>query len=57
MLVIEKAAQQRRTPKRVREFHLHNTLALWTTAVLRRFSTRATQPDDNHDPPAPFSVR
>jgi hypothetical protein len=40
MLLIEKAAQQRRTPKRVREFHAHNTLAFWSAAVLRRFSIR-----------------
>jgi hypothetical protein len=40
MLVIEKAAQQRRTPKRVREFHAHSTLELWSAAVLRHFSIR-----------------
>jgi len=37
MLVVEKAAEQRRTPKRVREFHADNTLAFWSAAVLGRF--------------------
>jgi hypothetical protein len=34
----EKAAQQRRTPKRGCEFDVRCTLALWSAAVLRRFS-------------------
>lgn len=57
MLLIEKAAQQRRTPKRVREFHAHNTLAFWGAAVLRRFSIRGTQHDDDHNSPVAFAAR
>jgi hypothetical protein len=32
-----KAAQQRRTPKRGREFNAHDALAFWSAPVLRRF--------------------
>jgi hypothetical protein len=57
MLGIEKAAQRRRTPKRVREFYAHNALALWGVAALRRFSIRATEKGDNHNPSAAFAAR
>jgi hypothetical protein len=57
VLVVEKAAQQRRTPKRVREFHADNTLLLWSAVVLGRFSIRATQSYDSHDPPPAFAAR
>ena len=46
MLMIERAAQQRLTPKRGRQFHARYMLALWSAAVRRRFSDRATQHDD-----------
>ena len=38
---IEKAAQQRRTPKPGGEFDARYALAFWSAAVLRRFSTGA----------------